>query len=309
MPRTPTLGRAYFALQAAMGAAWWIAVAVLPPVRLATLGDLAPLPVALLDVPLFVVGSLLAASGLLVAARVATGWTCLVALLLVGYSTVTGQAGAGAVLMVAAAGGSVTALLALLDRGVPVSLLLRGPFRFRPARAGRRRSAYLAATLAQAALFWGVLLIGVPTLLLLLEQRWALHASWGGGIPVGAALLVAATALGVAAAAAMSLRGEGTPLPAATANRLVVAGPYRVVRNPMAVAGVLQGLAVGAMLSSWFVVLYALAGAVLWHVLIRPPEEADLQRRFGTAYLRYRAHVRCWVPAIRPDGGARRTAP
>ena len=63
----------------------------------------------------------------------------------------------------------------------------------------------------------------------------------------------------------MSASGQGTPLLSAMPNRLVIAGPYRVVRNPMAVAGIAQGVAVGLILSSWRVVAHAVVGSLLWN--------------------------------------------
>jgi protein-S-isoprenylcysteine O-methyltransferase Ste14 len=64
----------------------------------------------------------------------------------------------------------------------------------------------------------------------------------------------------------------------------------------MAVAGILQGIAVGVWLGSLGVLGYALAGAVLWHLVARPAEERDLLRRFGPAYEQYRAAVPLWWP-------------
>ena len=113
---------------------------------------------------------------------------------------------------------------------------------------------------------------------------------------MGVAVFVLASALGVWSAITMSTLGEGTPLPMATAKRLVVAGPYRWVRNPMAIAGIVQGVAVGLILSSWLVVVYALAGSLLWNYAVRPHEEADLVGRFGDSYREYRGRVRCWLP-------------
>ena len=90
---------------------------------------------------------------------------------------------------------------------------------------------------------------------------------------------------------------------------MVVTGPYRYVRNPMAVAGLTQGVAVGLWLGSPAVVLYALAGGPLWNTFVRPWEEEDLVTRFGEPYRRYRERVRCWIPTIRgypdhrPDAG------
>ncbi len=60
----------------------------------------------------------------------------------------------------------------------------------------------------------------------------------------------------------------------------------------MALAGILQGLAVGWYLGSYGVLAYALAGAFAWHHLVRPVEEADLRKRFGSQYLRYQRAVR-----------------
>ncbi|NJC27990.1 methyltransferase family protein [Neolewinella antarctica] len=102
--------------------------------------------------------------------------------------------------------------------------------------------------------------------------------------------------LGLASAFVMVRDGDGTPLPLDQTSRLVIAGSYRYVRNPMAVAGVGQGIAVSLALTSWPVLLYALLGGVLWHCVVRPLEEEDLTRRFGDDYLAYRSRVRCWVP-------------
>lgn len=97
-----------------------------------------------------------------------------------------------------------------------------------------------------------------------------------------------------------AVQGRGTPLPLQTARKLVVHGPYRFVRNPMAVAGIAQGLAVGMFLANWLVISYALLGAVSWHLLCRPAEERDLLQRFGEPYRAYRGAVPLWWPRMRP---------
>ena len=81
-------------------------------------------------------------------------------------------------------------------------------------------------------------------------------------------------------------------------NRLVIAGPYRWIRNPMAVAGIVQGAAVGLIMHSWLVIAYAIAGSLVWNYAIRPLEEGDLEKRFGQDFEDYRAAVRCWIPRI-----------
>lgn len=294
-------GRAYFAVQALAGAAWWIAVFLSPVVRTATLGDLDPVLVAALDIPLFVVASALAALGMRVAAVIATGWTVLVTILLAVYATVTTLAGWGVLLMLAAAAASTVALLLMLLGRVPTEWVVVGPFRFREADRTAPTRRHVAATTAQIIVFWGAALGIVPLVISAAEHRWGLAVELP--LPVvfaGAVLFVVASALGIWAAVVMSTLGAGTPLPSATATRFVVAGPYRFVRNPMAVAGIAQGVAVGLMLSSWLVVVYAVCGSLVWNVIIRPHEERDLDARFGEDFRAYRDEVRCWWPRLRP---------
>ncbi|MGP9536591.1 methyltransferase family protein [Brachybacterium sp. AOP43-C2-M15] len=295
-------GRAYFALQALAGALWWVLVPTVEAVRTATLGRLDPLLVGALDIPLFVVASALVALGVRRAAWVAAPWTLLVTTGMVLYATLTGEAGWGAVAMLAASAGSVGAGLLVLQGRIPVERFLVGPLAFRPARRPLSESP-LVATFVQMTAFWTLFLVVLPLPAIWLERRWGVAVLLGHGAAVaiavaGMVLLLVASALGVWSAATMARLGRGTPLPGAMAHRLVVAGPYRWVRNPMAVAGIAQGVAVGLLGASWLVIVYALAGGVLWHLLVRPLEEQDLAARFGEDYARYAATVRCWLPAL-----------
>lgn len=297
-------GRAYFTVQAIAGGLWWLGVFTIPWVRTATLGGLDTALVAAADIPLFVVASAIAAFGVKPAAWVATGWTVLVTVALGLYASVTTEAGWGVLLMIAASGASLLALSLVVLGRIPTEWLIAGPFAFRTAKP-RAAHAQLAVTIAQLLVFWGLFLGVGPTIIALVEQRWRLSIAFPDGVRVaGAVVFLLASALGVWSACAMSLRGDGTPLPAASANRLVLAGPYRWVRNPMAVAGIVQGAAIGLMVSSWLVVIYALVGSVLWNYAVRPLEERDLDARFGADYRAYRDSVRCWIPTIKP-----RTAP
>lgn len=295
-------GRAYFAMQAIAGFAWWIAVFASPLVREATLGSLDPAAVAVLDIPLFVMASAVAAFGVRAAAAVATGWTGVVAVALAVYATVTTEAGWGVLAMGAATAGSLIALCLVLLGRVPTAWIIGGPFGFRPASSRPKAAGHVASTFGQIVLFWGFFLAVVPFAIVFFEQRWgvALPFPLFAG-PVGAALLVLASALGIWSAVVMSTLGDGTPLPAAMPNRLVIAGPYRWIRNPMAVAGIVQGAAVGIILQSWLVVAYAVVGSLVWNYVVRPLEESDLQKRFGAEFQRYRDRVRCWIPQVPPE--------
>ncbi|GAA3947711.1 isoprenylcysteine carboxylmethyltransferase family protein [Microbacterium soli] len=301
-------GRAYFAVQAAAGAFWWAGVALSPGIRFSTLGALPVGTVAVLDVPLFVIASALAACRVRFATGVAAGWTVLATAATALYATASGLAGWGAVLMIAASVCSVGALLLIHLNRIPSEWLLIGPFRAREAESAPART-HLLRTGAQIVVFWGVCLVILPAVIALLELRWGLRLSFPTAVTiVGIVLLIAASALGLWAAVAMAGRGDGTPLPIATARLLVVSGPYRLVRNPMAVAGIAQGVAVGLVCGSWLVVVYALCGSLVWNDLIRPWEEEDLVARFGSSYEAYRERVSCWIPRRprrRPSGSAR----
>ncbi len=70
----------------------------------------------------------------------------------------------------------------------------------------------------------------------------------------------------------------------------------------MAVSGCTQALGVALLVGSPSYYLVPPAGALLWHVVIRPSEERFLLQRFGSAYAAYRDAVPLWVPARLPWG-------
>jgi protein-S-isoprenylcysteine O-methyltransferase Ste14 len=94
----------------------------------------------------------------------------------------------------------------------------------------------------------------------------------------------------------LTLRRHGTTVrPDAAADSLVTTGPYRRFRNPIYLADclILLGLAEVTM-NVWFVAAaVAFAGLVTWLAIL--PEERYLQRRFGAAYLDYKAKSRRWI--------------
>ena len=161
---------------------------------------------------------------------------------------------------------------------------------------------HVATTAAQIVAFWSTFLWFLPAAVQHVGERLG-EASFA--LPclgwLGPGLFAFASALGLTSAWWMSTRGRGTPLPLATAREFVVTGPYRWLRNPMALAGISQGVAVGLWRDSPLVVLYATAGGLVWHFVARPPEEADLVARFGDPYLAYRRCVPIWLPRL-PTG-------
>ncbi|QDU86992.1 hypothetical protein Pla175_03460 [Pirellulimonas nuda] len=296
----------YFAVQAAGVAAWWGMLFAAPATaawfqpagwpRQALIGFW------LADGLLVVVGSAVAALA------VARGWSaayvivysvsaCVgyAALYCLGVSIATDQAWIASAMMASMAGLSL-AMAAIL--GAPA----HGPATIRVVPMSRRAAAL--RTFAQTVVFWSVFLWILPKGIVELQQRVGWPPFEHAGQTPGATILFGlASLLGLWSAATMALRGEGTPLPTATAPKLVVTGPYRWVRNPMAAAGIVQGLAVGWLLGSVWVMGGAIAGAFVWHGWVRPTEEADLAARFGESFERYRKRVPLWAPRLRTPAG------
>ena len=101
-------------------------------------------------------------------------------------------------------------------------------------------------------------------------------------------------------------RGRGTLSPADPPRRLVVRGPYRMVRNPMYLAVSL--ILLGEVLVTRSVPLlgYWAAWFGLVNLLVLGYEEPSLRRRFGDEYTEYAAKVGRWWPGRRR---ARRSPP
>ncbi len=166
----------------------------------------------------------------------------------------------------------------------------------------------LVKTLTQIIVIWSVILVVFPYLITIVEDKLGItRLQFPFQRPLAAVVFVAISSLGVWGSIVMSRIGKGTPLPLDHAKHLVVLGPYGFVRNPMAVSGVGQGLAVALLLGSPLVAAYALMGSLVWQLIFRPLEEDDLEIRFGDEYVEYCKNVKCWIPrfsAYQTDGTA-----
>ena len=145
------------------------------------------------------------------------------------------------------------------------------------------------------------------TVVLVLIPRWILGAGSHARLASGPALFGAGLLIGTGVLLMVwtwyefATRGRGTPLPLDPPRRLVVAGPYRYVRNPMYVAAILvlvgEAIFHAALPLLWYAAGFALAA----HALVIGYEERTLARRFGADYAAYRAAVGRWFPhRLRP---------
>lgn len=153
-------------------------------------------------------------------------------------------------------------------------------------------------------LFPGTVLVFVPSLILWLSAESPVASAPAeraeGRFWIGLVLAVAGLMLAMWTARLFLTLGRGTPAPWAPPHKLVVAGPYRHVRNPM-ITGVLLMLAAESLLfGSWPIVGWMLVFFLVHGVYLARMEEPGLERRFGEDYRRYKANVPRWIPRVSP---------
>lgn len=295
-------------VQAALVGIWWWRLLVdgktIDWFQPSSFPDQALLSFWLADAALIVLGSVITAWATVTSRPLAApglwvlvGGTTYAALFCLGSSLISGEAWLATTLMVAQAGFNLVLATMFGHHDSP-----------QLSRVSRKtRSAALAWTALQAALFWVFFLVLVP----LATREIASRMEWPmftlpGQVVIGGLLFGVASLLGLWSGWTMALVGLGTPLPTSSAPLLVIAGPYRWVRNPMAVAGIWQGLAIGLAWGDGLMLAVSLGGGLLWHLLVRPWEEQELSQRFGQDYDSYRAQVGLWWPrwrAIPARGG------
>ncbi|MFN6964288.1 MAG: methyltransferase family protein [Pyrinomonadaceae bacterium] len=291
----------FFALLAAATAAWWIALAFEPSLRryfeIDPSSPVAFIAFRLPDLVIVMPGSVTAAVLCFFQSRLASSAAWLVTGA-ISYATVYTFAAA----MRTDAGwpGVAMMMAATLWCGVFATGITFGLSMFRPSALSSTRRT-LAKAYIQITVVWTLILILVPYLLTILEEKIGIERiDFAYQEAIASILFISISGLGILSAHSMSRWGHGTPLPLDHANNLVVAGPYAYVRNPMALSGIGQGLTVALFLGSPLVALYALTGSLIWQFIFRPLEEDDLASRFGAEYDAYRANVKCWIPRATP---------
>jgi len=161
----------------------------------------------------------------------------------------------------------------------------------------------VARTLVQTGALWAIFFVGGPLAAGWLASRTALagHSFASDLTRIFGLVLFAACGLpALVTGVQLAVRGRGAARTLDPPERLVVAGLYRHVRNPLAMLSLAQGLAVALWLGSPAALAYLLAALLLWNFVARPWEERRLSARFGAPYDLYRRRVRCWRPRLRP---------
>ena len=129
-----------------------------------------------------------------------------------------------------------------------------------------------------------------------------LSSGVGGRVSLGAARYVGLLPMLLGAAGLawcfydFAARGRGTPAPYDPPKRLVVSGPYRVVRNPMYVCVTTILLGEAIVFQAPALVGWAAAFLLTTHLFVTLYEEPTLGDKFGDDYARYCARVPRWLP-------------
>jgi protein-S-isoprenylcysteine O-methyltransferase Ste14 len=299
---TRKLTAPYFVLQSLLVLLWWLALWLHPPSRLYFLppggSDVFLLAFGLPDIILIVIGGVVAgalcrrkSASAGIALWLVVGALSYATLYCLALSFFTNSAWISVAMMSAAT---------FLSAGLAIVNTTQSHALFRQARPAYRVW-NLAKTLAQIAVFWSFFLFVAPALIFRVEDETGMTRFHFSGQVAGSMVMFGLLSLlGLWGGVTMALNGEGTPLPVDGTRRLVVRGPYAYLRNPMAFAGLGQGLMVGLYAGSSLTILYVIIGGLIWNYIARPMEEADLAQKFGASFERYTAEVKCWRPRLTP---------
>ncbi|WP_308915991.1 methyltransferase family protein [Jannaschia sp. LMIT008] len=134
----------------------------------------------------------------------------------------------------------------------------------------------------------------------------AMGGGWGD-LPtawsvLGAAAVVLAPIqlVGLAGVQMFVLRGNGTPVPLDPTDRLVRAGIYAYVTNPMQLCTAATWVVMGLVLGNVWIALMAGMAWVFVRGMVRWHHRHDLLVRFPDGWPEYRANVPEWLPRWRP---------
>lgn len=153
----------------------------------------------------------------------------------------------------------------------------------------------------------------LPFMAVIVLPAWVSHTfenydtRWAGGTPpawigfvFGALLVWMGFTLFVWCVNLFAMIGQGTLAPWDPTRKLVLAGPYRHVRNPMISAVAMMLIGQSLFWGSWVIGLWAGIFMLINHFYFIFSEEPGLEKRFGESYARYKANVPRWIPRLRP---------
>ncbi len=142
-----------------------------------------------------------------------------------------------------------------------------------------------------------------PPFLMAIFLVVALAFGWKLPIPVacpwwmqviGGAVVLSGLACAFSAVRAM-FHAQTSPSPRNPTSTLVTDGPYKFTRNPIYLGFILAVIGLPLMLGFYWGAILAPVAGDAYNRLIIEREETYLERKFGKAYLDYKAKVRRWL--------------
>lgn len=157
--------------------------------------------------------------------------------------------------------------------------------------------------IGDAILFWLV----IPAFLSIIAiglDKWLnfpkLLASELLGVVLALVFFVSGILLGFWATFIQYKIGEGTPAPDAPTQRLVTAGPYGYIRNPIVLGQIIAYVGFGFYFNSLSFIVIVMPLVVSIHICyLKLVEEKELEIRFGEEYKRYKQKVSMFVPKLK----------
>jgi protein-S-isoprenylcysteine O-methyltransferase Ste14 len=149
----------------------------------------------------------------------------------------------------------------------------------------------------------GTVLVFVPAAILLVSRGTPVSPDFQYPMQitfvVAMALIATGAYLAITTARRFTRSGQGTPAPWDPPRKLVIAGPYRCVRNPMIGGVILMLLGETVLFNSWPLFLWTLLFLAGKMVYLPRVEEKELLRRFGAPYRVYMDRVPRWIPRFK----------
>lgn len=121
-------------------------------------------------------------------------------------------------------------------------------------------------------------------------------ANIGAAQIAGFVIGAAGAALALWCIATFAVVGKGTPAPFDPPRKLVDAGPYRFVRNPMYIGAALALSGAALFYVSVWLAIFTAGFLLVTHLFVILYEEPTLHGLFGADYASYCGHVRRWWP-------------
>jgi protein-S-isoprenylcysteine O-methyltransferase Ste14 len=81
-------------------------------------------------------------------------------------------------------------------------------------------------------------------------------------------------------------------------HQLVTTGPYKWVRHPLYTCSLLMLFSISLMLEDWVLLLFSIAGLLVFRLLVIPAEEEKLLDKFGEEYQIYQTRTGAMFPWV-----------